>query len=78
MVISRGVELQGEVKQFSGSFAQGANSALGRVIPQQSLSEWVAENAEDYGERAYGVRCKPWRSSSGGIKSLPEGRSPNA
>lgn len=46
--------IAGQVKRFCGRFAQGAGSALGQVIPRQSLLRWVKEEAGDYRERVYG------------------------
>ena len=46
--------IAGQVKRFCGRFAQGAGSALGRVIPRQSLLQWIEEEAGDYRERVYG------------------------
>ena len=47
-------EVTGQVKRFCARFAQGAGSALGRVIPQQDMVKWIAEESGDYRERVYG------------------------
>jgi Transposase DDE domain len=44
----------GQVRRFCGRFAQGASSALGRVIPRQDLLRWIEEEAGDCRERIYG------------------------
>lgn len=44
----------GQVKRFCGRFAQGAGAALGRVIPQHCLLQWIEEEAGGYRERVYG------------------------
>ncbi len=44
----------GQVKRFCARFAQGSGAALGRVIPQQELVKWVAEETGEYRERIYG------------------------
>ncbi len=46
--------LAGQVKRFCGRFAQGASSALGRVIPPQSLLQWIEDEAGKHRERVYG------------------------
>jgi hypothetical protein len=46
--------IAGQVKRFCGRFAQGAHSALERVIPQQSLLQWIEEEAGHHRERVYG------------------------
>ncbi len=45
--------LTGQIKRFCVRFAQGAGTALGRVIPQQSMMQWVSEEQGDYRERVY-------------------------
>ena len=44
----------GQIKRFCARFAQGAGSALGRVIPQKDLSQWIAEGSGNCRERIYG------------------------
>lgn len=44
----------GQVKRFCGRFAQGVGAALGRVIPRQSLLQWIKEEAGGCRERIYG------------------------
>lgn len=46
--------IAGQVKRFCGRFAQGAHSALERMIPQQSLLQWIEEEAGHHSERVYG------------------------
>ena len=46
--------MAGQVKRFCARFAQGAGGALGRVIPQQSLVQWIEEEMGKYRERVYG------------------------
>jgi Transposase DDE domain len=46
--------IAGEVKRFCGRFAQGPGAALGQVIPQQSLTQWVNEEGGKHRERVYG------------------------
>lgn len=46
--------IAGQVKRFCGRFAQGAGAALGRVIPQQRLTQWIKEEAGKRRERVYG------------------------
>lgn len=46
--------IAGQVKRFCARFAQGAGSTLGRVVPRQSLIQWIKEEAGDYRERVYG------------------------
>lgn len=46
--------LAGQVKRFCGRFAQGPGAALGQVIPQQSLTQWINEEAGKCRERLYG------------------------
>lgn len=46
--------IAGQAKRFCRRFAQGAGAALERVIPQQSLSQWIEEEAGNYRERIYG------------------------
>ncbi len=46
--------IAGQANRFCGRFAQGAGSALGRVIPRHSLLQWIEEEAGDYRERVYG------------------------
>ncbi|KAF0103710.1 MAG: IS4 family transposase [bacterium] len=50
---SKRQRLTGQVKRFCGRFAQGAGAALGRVIPQHCLLQWLKEEAGDYRERIY-------------------------
>jgi len=47
-------EHTGQIKRFCARFAQGAGSALGRVIPQKDLIQWIAEEAGNCRERIYG------------------------
>lgn len=44
----------GQIKRFCARFAQGAGSALGRVIPQKDLLQWIAEGSGNCRERIYG------------------------
>lgn len=46
--------IAGQVKRFCGRFAQGPGAALGQVIPQQSLTQWINEEAGKRRERVYG------------------------
>lgn len=46
--------IAGQVKRFCGRFAQGPGTALGQVIPQQSLTQWIKEEAGNCRERVYG------------------------
>jgi hypothetical protein len=46
--------IAGQVKRFCERFAQGAHSELERVIPQQSLLQWIEEEAGYHRERVYG------------------------
>jgi hypothetical protein len=46
--------IAGQVKRFCGRFAQGASSALGRVIPQQNLLQWIEDEGGKHRERTYG------------------------
>ena len=46
--------IAGQVKRFCGRFAQGPGSALGQVIPQQVLTQWIDEEAGKHRERVYG------------------------
>lgn len=45
--------IAGQIKRFCERFAQGAGSALGRVISRQELLRWVEEEAGSYRERVY-------------------------
>ena len=46
--------IAGQVKRFCGRFAQGSGAALGQVIPQQSLTQWINEETGKCRERVYG------------------------
>jgi hypothetical protein len=46
--------IAGQVKRFCGRFAQGPGVALGQVIPQQSLTQWIKEEAGNRRDRVYG------------------------
>ena len=46
--------LAGQVKRFCGRFAQGAGTALARVVPQKTLLQRVEEETGNYRERIYG------------------------
>ncbi len=46
--------IAGQVKRFCGRFAQGPGAALGQVIPPQSLTQWIKEEAGNRRERVYG------------------------
>jgi hypothetical protein len=50
----KGRRIAGQVKRFCGRFAQGPGTALGQVIPQQSLRQWIKEEAGNRRERVYG------------------------
>lgn len=51
--IKRG-RIAGQVKRFCRRFAQEPGVALGQVIPQQSLTQWIKEEAGKRRERVYG------------------------
>lgn len=51
---SKRSEQTGQIKRFCARFAQGAGSALGRVIPKKDMSQWIAEEAGNCRERIYG------------------------
>ena len=46
--------IAGQVKRFCGRFAQGPGATFGQVIPQQSLTQWIQEEAGNRRERVYG------------------------
>jgi hypothetical protein len=46
--------IAGQVKRFCWRFAQGQGAALGQVIPQQSLMQWIKEGGGKRRERVYG------------------------
>ena len=48
------LRIAGQVKRFCRRFAQGPGAALGQVIPQQSLMQWIKEEAGKRRERVYG------------------------
>jgi hypothetical protein len=62
--------IAGQVKRFCERFAQGAHSELERVIPQQSLLQWIEEEA-GYGSVLTCVqnRCG-WEGEGGHGKRL--------
>ena len=45
---------KGQIKRFCARFAQSAGSALGRVIPEKDLAQWIAEDSGNFRERIYG------------------------
>lgn len=47
-------QIAGQVRRFCGRFAQGPGTALERVIPLQSLTQWINEEAGKHRERVYG------------------------
>ena len=46
--------IAGQVKRFCRRFAQEPGVALGQVIPQQSLTQWIKAEAGKRRERVYG------------------------
>lgn len=46
--------LAAQVRRFRARFAQSAGTALGNVVPQQLLMQWVVEEAGRWRERLYG------------------------
>lgn len=47
-------QIAGQVRRFCGRFAHGPGTALERVIPLQSLTQWINEEAGKHRERVYG------------------------